>query len=194
MADGERKDNRSSYIYDVGVQGADTSFWSTLQGTLVVSGAGAARVLRISGEQIASFLKHRFGRYIFAINIPAIPAAGTTRLFGLRNPGDPTRGAAYFEQDTTILSIFTRSYDNLGNLESTTVTADSDWYTNEVEFIINWEADLITFSVNDSDGVRVLSTHSTRIGTLPLALEITDTVAENFDVGHVIVDNAYEVI
>jgi len=194
MAEGERRDNRSSYIYDPGVQGADTNFWSELQGTLVVSGAGAARVLRISGEQIASYLKHRFGRYIFAVSIPAIPAAGTTRLFGLRNPGDPTRGAAYFEQDTTTTIIFTRSYDNLGTLESTSVAADTDWYGREVEFIINWEADLITFSVNDSDGVRVLSTHSTRIGTLPLALEITDTVAENFDVGHIIVDKAEEVI
>ena len=184
MAYGERYDNREGYTYDATVKGADTTFWSVIEGVI----AAASGKLRISGDRVASYLQHRFGRFIFAINVPAIPAAGTTRRWGLRNPGAPTRGAAYYEQDTSTTTLFARSYDNWGNLQSTSITADTDWYAREVEYIINWEPDRIQYQINDSDGYRTLATHTTRVGTLPLALELHDTVAENFDVGYITVE------
>lgn len=184
MADGERRDQREGYTYDAVVKGADTTFWANVEGAM----AAVAGKLRVNADEIASYLQHRFGRFIFAINVPTIPAAGTTRLWGLRNVGAPTRGAAYFEQDTSTTVLFARSYDNSGTLQSTSITADTDWYGAEVEYIINWEKDRIQFQVNDSDGYRTLATHVTRVGTLPLALNVMDTVAENLDVGYVTVD------
>lgn len=190
MADGERRDIRQSYTFDARIKGADTTFWAQVQGAI----AAVSGKLRVNADQIASYAQHRFGRYVFAINIPAIPAAGTTRLWGLRNPGSPTRGSAYFEQDTSTTTVYVRSYDNAGNLESTTVSADTDWYAREVEYIINWEPDRIQFQVNDSDGYRTLATHTTRVGNLALSLEINDTVAENLDVGYITVEKADEII
>lgn len=186
MRDGEEKDLRESYTYDATVKGADTTFWANVQGAMAAVGGK----IRVNADQIASYSQHLFGRFIFAINVPTIPGAGTTRRWGLRNPGAVTRGAAYFEQDTSTTSIFCRSYDNWGTLESTTVTADTDWYGAEIEYIINWEADRIQFQVNDSDGYRTLATHTARVGQLPLSLEVGDTVAENLDLGYVVVDKA----
>lgn len=131
------RDNREGYTYDAAIKGADTTFWSQIQGTIGVTGTQPAQKLVVNADSIASYLQHRYGRYIFAINVPAIPAAGTTRVWGLRNPGAPTRGATYFQQDTSTTVLFARSYDNWGNLQSTSITADTDWYGAEVEYIIN---------------------------------------------------------
>ena len=184
---GEAKDNRESYSYDTAIKGLDATFWANVEGTAAASGGK----IRVNLDEIASYLQHKFGRFIFSINVPAVPAAGTARIWGLRNPGAATRGAAYFEQDTNLATIFARSYDNWGTLQSTTITHDSDWYAREVEYIINWEPDRVQFQVNDSDGYRTLATHTTSVPTFPLALNISDTVAENLDVGNVLVDNAH---
>src|SRR3990167_4089638 len=185
MQDGEARDLREGYVYDTSVKGADTTFWSNIQGAIAAVGGK----IRVSGDRAASYLQHRYGRYIFAINVPSIPAAGTTRAWGLRNPGSATRGAVYFEQDTSTTSLFCRSYDNNGTLQSTTVTADTDWYAAEVRYIINWERDRIQFQVDDSDGYRTLATHTDRVGTLPLSLDLQDTVVESFDVGNITVES-----
>ena len=187
---GEARDIREGYTYDSAIKGADTTFWSNVEGAM----AAVSGKIRVSGDEIASYLQHRFGRFIFAINVPTIPAAGTVRLWGLRNPGAPTRGAVYFEQDTSTTSLFCRSYDNWGNLQSTTVTADTDWYGAEVEYIINWERDRIQFQLNDTNGYQTLATHTTRVPDAVLAFNIMDTVAENFDVGYVTADRVEVIV
>lgn len=191
MQDGESRDLREGYTYDAAVKGADTTFWSQVEGAF----AAASGKIRLNADEIASYLQHRFGRYIFAVNVPAVPTNGTARVWGLRNPGAATRGAAYFEQDSSqVAGIYCRTYDNWGNLQSTTVTHDSDWYGREVEYIVNWERDRVQFQVNDSDGYRTLATHTTRVPDALLALNISDTVAENFDIGYVTVERPEMVV
>lgn len=178
------QDNRkgNSYTYDFTVKGADTTFWSQITGTLTAVGGKG----RLNADRIASYVQHLFGRFIFAVNIAAVPTASDNRIIGLRNPGAPTRGSAYFWGDSVAFKAV--SYDNWGTAQTTTLTFDSDWATKEVEYIINWEPGQIMFQVNDSDGYRTLATHNTRVGDLPLALDINNAVADNMDIGYISVN------
>lgn len=186
MEQSEHRDLREGYVYDSQVKGADTTFWSVLTGTL----ATASGKLRFNADRAVSYIQHIFGKYTFAVNVPNAPAASDVRIWGLRNPQAATIGSAYFEvdSDATFQAV---SYDNYGTAETTTLTFDSDSYDgSEIRYGISWEDDMVQFLIGDT----VVATHTTRVGSSPLSLEIRNDNADNMDIGYIEVRHAKNII
>lgn len=181
----EHYDLRDGYVYDVTVKGADTTFWKEVTGTLTV----VSNKLRFNADRAVSYIQHIFGMFVFFVNVPTNPAASDARVIGLRNPGDATRGGAYFDFDSD--GVFsTITYDEFTNRERTTVTWDSDWSGAEVRYAIRWEPDLVRFYINDV----VKATHTSRIGKIAQALDVQNVNADNLDVGIIEVRGAKTII
>ncbi len=181
----EGRDLREGYVFDSEVKGADTTYWSVITGTLATSGGK----LRFNADRAVSFIQHIFGKYTFAVNVPTRPAANDNRVWGLRNPQAATIGAVYFHTDSQNFNAI--SYDNFGNVETTVLTFDSDNHDgNEIRYGISWERDLIQFLIGDT----VVATHATRIGTVPLSIEIRNAAADNMDVGYLEIRHAKNII
>jgi hypothetical protein len=179
------------------VKGADTTFWKAIAGTLSVSGSS----LLFNADTDASYIQHKFGHYVFSVNVPVKPTAGDARKFGLINAANPTKGSVYFE--TTGTTFQAVSYDNFGNTKATSITwNDTDWSAHAILFEILWEQDHIVFIVNGS----VVATHvnspagnygatsTNQVGTIPQVLYIHNGNADNMLVAYVEVRNAMVII
>lgn len=84
----------------------------------------------------------------FILNVPAAPAAGTSRSWGLRTPALGDRASIRFiiEDETGIKCSV---YDDLGvNVDEITIPWDEDWTATDTRFGIRTHAARITFLIN----------------------------------------------
>ena len=186
MERSEHFDLREGYVYDPVVKGADTTYWSAITGILTVTGGN----LRFNTDRHTSFLQHIYGKYTFAVNVPSRPATNHNRVWGLRNPAAPTRGACIWEiSDTTFRVV---SFDDFGDTSQTTnLTWDSDVYDGaEINYGIRWEEDGVDFLIRDT----VVATHRTVFGKIPLAIDIDNQESDNMDVGFIEIRHAKNII
>lgn len=197
MRHAEELDLREGYIYDPIVKSADTSFWKAIVGTLTVS----SNSLLFNTDTDASYLQHKFGHYLFSVNVPVKPTAGDARKWGLINAANPTKGSVYFE--TTGTTFQAVSYDDYGNAKTTAITwNDTAWSALAIVFEILWERDHIVFLVNGA----VVATHVNQgagnygatstncVGVSPQALYIHNGNADNMLVAFVEVRNAMVIV
>ena len=176
MQRSEELDLREGYIYDPIVKGADATFWKNVTGTLTI----ASSLMRLNADRVASYLQHKYGRLDMKVTIPNTPSGTESKIWGFRNPANPTAGSAYFEIAATVFKVV--SYDNFGTAQSTTITwATPTWEANAIEYSINWERDQITFLIA---GV-VYAVHSTRVGSLFQAVDLANADADNTDITYV---------
>lgn len=185
----KERDERDGYIYDAAIKGADTTVWQDVVGAIALDTTGLNSTVRVSAARLHTYLLHIYGDYEFSLSSPSNPGIATDMSWGLRNPKDLTRGAAYFEMDTN--SLFRAiSYDDFGNQQATTVTWDTNWSDTQVRYKIRWEQDIVNFLINDT----VVATHSTRVGTFPQSLEIRNGAATNLDMAYVRVARAGAIV
>lgn len=191
------RDERDGYVYDASVKGGDTTFWAHVVGSIATDTTEINKTVRVTSARLHSFLQHIYGKYEFGLLQPTAPGAGTNNSFGLRAPKDDTTGSdtglvgggIYFEMDTN--SVFRAvSYDDFGNRQATVIDWDTDWDGKQAKYTINWEADIVNFLVNDT----IVATHSTRVPTKPLPLELRNGAATNIDMAYVRVARAGAIV
>lgn len=179
------KSEREGYIFDAAIKGADTTFWQDVEGTLAADTVGANKTVRVNSARIATYLNHIYGDYEFALNVPTVPTAGDSRVWGLRSIKQGDRSAVYFEIDgATFRAVSIGSYDT--TQEVTTLNFDTDWDATVTRYRIQWEPGLISFLVNDT----VVARHTKRIPEDPLPIEIKNANADNLDLSFVKVRRA----
>lgn len=169
---------RTAFVYDPVVRGLDSTFWKSVTGTPSLT----SNRLRVNNARLTSFTQYMRGKIEFKLNVPTAPSGGDDKFWGLRNPVAATFGAIYFQITGAVFQAV--SYDDAGNAQTTAITWDtSTWDGNQISYQILWTPTNITFLVN---GI-VQATHQTRIGTVPLALDIDNNDADNLDTDYVFV-------
>lgn len=144
---------RTSFTYDPARQGYDTNSWRTISGVPAVTGAGRFIVDAGAGTDgaavhYADFLK---GDISFNINVPAAPAAGDSRYFGVSAPS----GAVYIRFAIAGGTFTCQTSDGITTTNSAAITWDSNWSGANIEYRILWEGGTAKFIVNGSQQYAV---------------------------------------
>lgn len=175
-------DVRDRLMYDPVVKGYDSSFWKTTAGTPSATGGD----LRFNAAGAASYSQYVYGDYEFQVNVATTPSAGEAKVWGLRNPAS-SRGGIYFEITGATFQVVSVSDD--GNTTDTTAVTWNDksqtYNGNMTKFRIVWEPHQIRFYV-DTIEAAVATHKGASIGSLPLALRIDNSDADNMDVDFVL--------
>lgn len=166
---------RTGFAYDCLVRGLDASFWKTIAAT---ASAASNKIRLASGGNICSYTQFKYGRFIFALNVPTTPSAGEAKKWGLLMPAAATTGSAYFEISGSTFKCVT--YSDAAVVQSTTVTWTA-YENTETLFEIEWESDLVIFKINGT----VVASHQTSTGQTPLPLYLINSDADNTDLGYV---------
>lgn len=177
---------RDRLVYDPVVKGYDSSFFATTTGTPSTNGGN----LRFNAAGCASYSQYVYGDFIFAVNVPTTPSSGEAKIWGLENPA-AKHGACYFE--ITGATFRAVSYDDSGTAETTNITWNSrgeTWEAGMAFFRILWTKQYVRFYVGDSyaniaDDEYYVE-HKTRVGSLPVALRILNSDADNTDVDYIL--------
>lgn len=173
---------REAVLYDPIVRGYDSSFWKTISGTPAISSSK----LRLNAAEINSYAQFLYGKFAFAVNVPTTPSAGEAKIIGLKNQAGATLGAVYFEIAGAVFTAVSR--DDSGTAQTTTLTWSGEGA--EQVFQIEWEKDNIVFRLAGT----VVACHKTRVGSLPLSLNLKNADADNTDTGYVMVKEAGRII
>lgn len=172
---------RDRLVYDPVVKGFSNLFWATTSGAPTASGGD----LRLNAAAIASFSQYVYGDFEFQVNIATTPSAGEAKHWGLRNPAS-SRGAMYFEITGATFQAVSVSDD--GNTTNTTAVTWNDkgktYNGNMTKFRIVWTKESVKFYVDTIEAA--VAEHITSAGSLPLALRLSNTDADNMDVDFII--------
>lgn len=166
MLRGEELDFREGLVYDPYVKGYDSNFWQGDTANLLNDTVRHA--LKIGDTALvgsaSTFSQYLYGDFEFSMLIDSLSpdSNDSEKYFGLRNVGDSDkRGAIYFDLSYDTLagdsspnarSFSCVAYDEAGNRQRKFVTWDTDWGGGGrmARFRISWEADGITYLVNDT--------------------------------------------
>ena len=118
----------------------------------------------------------------FLLTIPAVPTTGDSRRFGLFSTNK--NSGVYFDINGNIFSGIAN--DSVANKTvSETMTFESSWATNEVEYKIVWEPDLIKFYVDRTrKAVLSLSSSELDISSIPLSVYVKNGNSDNMILGN----------
>lgn len=203
MLRGEELDLREGLVYDPYVKGFDSNFWKgdtanlledTVKNTVKIGDTGAA-------GGMSSYSQYLNGDFEFSVMVDSLSpdSNDSEKYFGLRNEGDSDRrGAIYFDLSYDTLagdsSPSTRpfaavSYDEAGNRQRKHITWDTNWGGGgrTARFRISWEADGITFLVNDTVVATLGDMPSGKIATyqintsIPQALRFSNRSLDTTD-------------
>lgn len=167
---------RAGFAYDCAIRGLDSSFWKTLAATVAAAGT---KVRLSSGGSLASYTQIRYGKVVFALNVPTTPSAGEAKKWGLLLPSAPTVGSMYFEIVGAVFRAV--SYDDNGVAQTTVLTWDGEGA--ETLFEIEWENGYVIFKLNGD----VVATHQTRVGQIALPLYLINSDGDNTDLGYILI-------
>lgn len=166
MLRSEEIDLRDGLVYDPAVKGYDSNFWAGDTADLTMDTVKNAINIGDTGlvGSVSSYSQYLYGDFEFSMNFDSLSpdSNDSEKYFGLRNRGDSNnRGAMFFDLSYDTLagdsspdarSFSCVSYDEAGNRQRKFITWDTLWCGGNVttRFRISWEADGITFLVNDT--------------------------------------------
>jgi hypothetical protein len=157
---------REGLVYDPYVKGFDSNFWKGDTANLTTD--TVKNTIKIGDTALvgsaSSYSQYLYGDFEFSMMVDSLSpdSNDSEKYFGLRNTGDSNnRGAIYFDLSYDTLagdsspnarSFSCVSYDEAGNRQRKFVTWDTNWGGGgrTARFRISWEADGITFLVNDT--------------------------------------------
>lgn len=205
MRNSEERDLRAGLVFDPYVRGIDTSFWKgdtansvfdSVKNTIKIGDTGLV-------GSMSSYSQYLYGDYEFTISNDSLSPDSNDKAvypleakrWGLVNQGDTLeRGASYFEMrfdslaggDTTnTRPLRAVIVSEAGVVQRKNITWDTLWGVN-TRYRISWEADGITFLVNDSVvatlGGRNSSNSTFQINTsIPQGLRVSSRILDGID-------------
>ena len=154
MSDVKLESNFDYFFYDPKIYGCNEDIIRKISGTVDASN-GKIRIIA-GGANTTTMSIHGDAR--MKLIIPTAPTAGDSRVWGFYSRAFLNRNAAYFFISGT--NFYARSYDDYGNaIESTTITWDSTWTNEAIDYEIRLRIGSVEFLVN---GTR-LAYHSTAV-------------------------------
>lgn len=185
--------NMLSFVVDPQRDGVDNALWLAVTGTPTVA-SGKFRFNAAEGLVRADLL---YGRYEFAVTAPLSGSQTVTNLvndieFGLKNLSLGNKGKIMLFADKSENTFQFSTYDDVGTVQTTSITWHTGWNAVETRFRIDWFQDRIILSVLAGSDVEILATHKTSVGVYPLNPYVKVTGAENFDVSYILVEKAKE--
>ena len=181
------QNKRDGYVYDPIIKGYDSSFWATTTGTPAMSGT----VLRFNASAASTYLQHEYADVEFDMTVPAVPTSGDVRTFGLQNPSSNGLGGAYFNIAGTAFTL--KTYDDNGNLTTTTLTWSAGYTATPTLFRLRWEPDQIIAYINGVI-VATIQLSGGNIPNGPLAIRIVNGNADNMDLTYLRIRRAAGVV
>jgi len=169
---------KQRFVYDPTIKAFDNLFFKKVSGTpSMVTGD-----IRLTSAVISSYSQYTYGDFEFIVNVPVAPTVAQSKYWGMRNTATE-RGAMFFDITNDIFSF--KSYDNDGNLVSTTIPwnqASQTWNGNFIKYKIVW----------DESGVKayadelLVATHKVGDHSLPLPLKVANGNADNMDIDYIL--------
>lgn len=196
-------DKRDGFLYDPAIKGLDANFWSNIVGTPTTTGSGAAKVIQLNAQTMASYVQDIFSDIEFGLTVPNAPVGGQSpRRWGFLSPAQNNAGfitgAVYFE--TSGANFRVQVYDNANNNMTTALTWIAGYTNTFTRFRIRWEKDQIKILINDVVKATIPATSaSASVPTVdmpvnPLPIWIENQAADNMLVNYVLVRRAASII
>src|SRR3990167_8053225 len=184
----EQQDNadviREGFLYDPAVKCIDANFWKDIAGTSTVSTGD----IRLNQDEITSYSQYRYADLTMCVNIATTPSAGEAKVWGFRNEGAKTLGAAYFEITGTTFRAVT--YNDEGATTATNITWNSrgqTWEAVMATYRILWTKQSVKFFITTlaaptAEGDFYVE-HKANVPSVPLAINIdNENDADNLDI------------
>jgi len=181
MSDVRIVSNLTSFIYDPQVFAYDTDiFWTTAAGTPAISGNN----LRFNASAARTKGMYLYGSFVFNLTVPTAPTAGDARYWGLKGVAVGDNASVRFEISGT--SLLAKIYDNEGTaVLSQLIPWHTDWTAAATNFIISFTESSVMFKVVGATTTEKFHIQiSPDILALPLFVTISNTNADNLDMGY----------
>ena len=184
------------FIADPARDGIANALWATISvGALGLSGATPEQ-FRFNTNHGLVRADALYGEFQFSVNFPTTVVQTPTDLaddisFGLENASMGTLGRIEVFVDQGADSIVFRSYDELGTVESTTLTWNTAWNSAQTIFKIAWSkgvANLVVIPAAATAETQ-LANHTTSVPNRPLNPFVNAVGADNFDVDWIVARN-----
>ena len=166
---------RTAFYYDPQRQGYDTTLWRRLYGQPTVQG----NELKLTNSATIHYADIIRCEIVFNLSIPAAPAAGASRSFGLQllNKG------AYILFDITD-TVFSAKTSDGTNSSSSAITWQSSWTAATAQYRIVWEAGTAKFYVNGTFQAAI--TDVSVVGD-PMSVYLENGMADSLSVSYIVV-------
>lgn len=169
---------KQRFIYDPTIKAFDNLFFKKVSGTPTISSGD----IRLNSAIISSYSQYAYLEVEFVVKVPLAPVAGQSKYWGMRNTATD-RGAMFFDITNDIFSF--KSYDNDGNLTSTTIAwnpAGQTWNGNFVKYKIVWDESGVKAYIDE----ELMATHRAGDHSLPLPFKIANGNADNMDIDYIL--------
>lgn len=179
----------TNFVYDPIRSGYDANSWRTISGAPAVASSG--RLLIDNGVGIDSSAIHYAdfckGDVSFNINVPAAPAAGDSRYFGVA----ALNSSAYIRFFVGT-SLYCQTSDGSTTTTSSALTwDDTNWTGANIVFRIRWEAGTAKFFIQ---GAQVYAVTDDSVPYGPLSLYLFDDSTLPMTVGDINVRGAQSLV
>ncbi len=172
--------DRINFYYDAQRQGYDTTNWRTLSGIPTTTGNG----MRINAAEAIHYGDILKGRIVFSVTIPAAPAGGQSRRWGLAQK----KLGSYLGFRVNGATFQVESINGLGTTETENVTWRSAWTATEIRCEVFWTGFSADFRINDE---RVSFLNGASISKNPLSLYLLNSGADAMECAYIEAKNLH---
>jgi len=162
-----------NFNYDPQRQGYDTGLWKTLVGTPTVS----SNDLLFNADSAIQYADCLRGCYNFKITLPAAPAAGDDKTFGLSSLNKGTK--AVFKIVDDALNCVTT--DEKGETNTAIIPWVAAWSSAAAIYQIKWSGQGVGFFVNGEQ----VATFTENVPNSPMSVYIANADADNMLVSYI---------